>query len=277
MYHAGHAAVSLTRQHIPRLHIFLLYRHQNHHNPDPDTVVRMLPNAPLVLAIEISNPAAWTPASPTRPGVAVGIGSGSPAILIAAESIDPTRVHDDDLMPAIDRLFSSQKLPRADITRIAVSIGPGGFTATRIAVTTAKLIAEVTGAQCIAVPSASVAYAAANTRVPALIALASKGETAHTTRFDGDGRLVAAQVIHADDIDLNEIALIIADSFLPPRLRERAVSAKIPVQLPNFDPRVLLAIEHQFPPCSPIDLNPLYPREPEAVTKWRELKRLGKK
>ena len=120
----------------------------------------MVARLSLVLAIEISNPSAWTTRAPVRPGIAVGRLTAGVVGLIGCESIDPTRQHDDDLIPAIDRLFTRCQLSSRDIRRIAVSIGPGGFTATRIAVTAAKFIAQAADAACIGVPSAAVAFAA---------------------------------------------------------------------------------------------------------------------
>jgi tRNA A37 threonylcarbamoyladenosine modification protein TsaB len=62
-------------------------------------------------------------------------------------------------MPAIDRLFRRLGLTPESLRGgpVAVSIGPGGFTGLRIAVSTAKMLAETLGVKIIAVPSALVA------------------------------------------------------------------------------------------------------------------------
>ncbi len=238
-----------------------------------------VPRLSLVLAIEISNPSAWTPASIALPGVAVGRVSGGTITFIASEAIDPTKSHDDGLLPAIDRLFALHSLTSKDITRIAVSIGPGGFTATRIAVTAAKFIAETSGAQCVGVPSAAVAVAAVEVQTAdTLVLLAAKGETFHSSRYSSTRQLLSApEISSAADLELSNVSLILADRFAPDSLRTRAAAMKIPVREPVFDPRILLSIQHAFPSTSSLELAPIYPREPEAVTKWRELKRLGKK
>ncbi|HRJ50504.1 MAG TPA: hypothetical protein PKU91_08220, partial [Phycisphaerales bacterium] len=64
--------------------------------------------------------------------------------MLGVEDIDPTRRHDDDLMPAIQRLADRVGFRPSDVTRLAVSAGPGGFTAVRMAMTVAKSIADVT-------------------------------------------------------------------------------------------------------------------------------------
>lgn len=238
-----------------------------------------VPRLSIVLAIEISNPSAWTPASSAFPGVAVGRVSGGTITFIASESIDPAKSHDDGLLPAIDRLFAQQSLSARDISRIAVSIGPGGFTATRIAVTAAKLIAEAIGAECVGVPSSAVAVAAAEIQnAQTLVLLSAKGETFHTSRYSPARQLISEPEITSSlDVNLANVSLILADRFAPDSLRARAATMGIPVREPAFDPRILLSIQHAFPATSPLDLAPIYPREPEAVTKWRELKRLGRK
>jgi len=100
--------------------------------------------SPLVLAIEISNPSARGDGSP---GVALLTTSGEP---VGAEPLGADARHDDDLMPAIDRLFTKTGRAPADIERVAVSVGPGGFTGLRVAVVTAKLLAHAAGAQTVA-------------------------------------------------------------------------------------------------------------------------------
>lgn len=233
----------------------------------------------LVLAIEISNPSSWTPASKALPGVAVGRVSGGAAILIAHAPINPVQTHDDTLLPAISGLFERHALATKDIARIAVSVGPGGFTAIRIAVTAAKFIAETTHAQCVSVASAAVAYAFEDPQPgQTLVLLAAKGETFHCTRYSADRQLIdSPAIVSASDVDLHGVSLVIADRFVPESLRVRAASLGINMHEPNFDPCRLLAIQHEFPGCDPLQLAPIYPREPEAVTKWRELKRQGRK
>src|SRR3954466_2924110 len=108
-----------------------------------------------MLAIETSNPSAWTPGSVSRPGVGVGrVGTGLE--VLGSEAVDVSRGTDDDLMPGVERLFRRLGLSARDIRRVAVSVGPGGYTAVRLAVTTAKMIAEATGAQCLPIPTAEV-------------------------------------------------------------------------------------------------------------------------
>lgn len=230
----------------------------------------------LCLAIEISNPSADPGDAGVGPGVALGrVIDGVPARaeLLGVEALAPDRRHDDDLMPAIDRLFRRVGKGPGDVARVGVSIGPGGFTALRIAVAAAKMICEATGCACAGVPSADVVarrVVAAPGRFA--VALASKDQTAFVTTFDaaatpdGPGRIVSSA-----DLDGLDISLLIADRFLPPAIRDRATELGIAVRPPVFDPGACLEASVGAPAVDPLELLPLYPRLPEAVVKWRLL------
>ena len=97
----------------------------------------------LILAIETSNPSAgdgsgvalsdaaagWTDVEPLRPSRQNAPGA-------------PRTGHggqDDDLMPAIDRLFRRRAARPSDLSRVMVSVGPGGYTGLRIACAVGKM------------------------------------------------------------------------------------------------------------------------------------------
>lgn len=72
----------------------------------------------------------------------------------------------EQLAPRIGDLLARAGLPLADLSGIAVSLGPGSFTGLRIGVATAKAIAHATGIPLVGVPTAdavaeSVAWAGA--------------------------------------------------------------------------------------------------------------------
>ncbi|MFZ4576265.1 MAG: hypothetical protein ACOYN0_17915, partial [Phycisphaerales bacterium] len=96
----------------------------------------------LTLAIETSNPSAWGPESRFRPGVALRWTDGRGE----REAVAIDAPHYDDLAGAIARLVERAGIQPRELRRVAVSIGPGGYTATRLGVATARMIAEATGA-----------------------------------------------------------------------------------------------------------------------------------
>ncbi|HCT44583.1 MAG TPA: hypothetical protein DF699_05175, partial [Phycisphaerales bacterium] len=80
----------------------------------------------------------------------------------------------DGVMRAIELICECNGVRPGSIARILVSVGPGGYTALRIATTTAKMLAHTLGAEVIPVPSALVASTALTPGMcPALITLAS--------------------------------------------------------------------------------------------------------
>lgn len=84
----------------------------------------------------------------------VGLGRGN--TFLGDEPVQRATRHADDLVPAIDRLLRRHGLAPRDLGAVAVSIGPGGFTGLRLAVTTAKMFAFTLGVPIAAVPTAVV-------------------------------------------------------------------------------------------------------------------------
>ncbi len=230
----------------------------------------------VFVAIETSNPSAWTPDTPCRPGLAAGTPDGTP---VGAEPIDPT-ARDDQIVQALDRLARRVGFGPRDIAALAVSVGPGGFTALRTAVAAAKLIAYGTGCRVIPVPSASVAAASTpESSWPLAVALASKSFDTYVTVLsaerDGEpGVLMDAAGLAA--LPARGVRTLLADHHLPAGLRRAAEAAGLVIRPPTFDPAACLGLAVTMPACDPDVLAPIYPREPEAVRKWRELGRSGR-
>lgn len=224
---------------------------------------------PVTLAIETSNPSADGPGGP---GVAVRMGA-----TVSTEAVG--RGREDDLMPAIDRLFRRVGCVPRDIGLIAVSIGPGGFTALRVGVTVAKALSLSCGAACIGVPTAAALAARARReglRGRLAVLLASKGETSHASVFDDDARDAADErLVDATQVASLGAAAVVADQFLPAAMRAACERLSIAVLRPHFAAADVLTLGeglHAARGPTPIDaLGPIYAREPEAVTKWRML------
>jgi tRNA threonylcarbamoyladenosine biosynthesis protein TsaB len=243
----------------------------------------------ITLAIEISNPSSGPRGQVgsllAGPGVALGRHEGpSRAGFLGAELLGETSRHDDDLMPAIDRLCRRAAVHPREISRIAVSIGPGGFTSLRIAIATAKMIAEATGAVTIPVRSTLVAAAAIDIQAQgglALVCLASKGETAWCEVLGPKG--AEAGLRHGDPeipfgiADAGAVralrpGLVIADRFFPEQMRTAAEQVGASVVEPVFAAQRLLELAAGAVPVDPLSLTPLYPRQAEAVTQWQARK-----
>lgn len=239
----------------------------------------------LVLAIENSNPSAAPGAPGPGPGVALGRLGPTGLDVLGQERLREAGRHNDDLVPAIDRLVRRVGARPGDIAEVAVSVGPGGYTALRIAVAAAKMIADTAGARCVAVPSALVVAhrhlaSAGRACVPFAVALAGKesgpyGGTAWVAVFtdpgaDAAGAAAGGRVMGPQALPTLGVELLIADAFLPAAMQAAAAAAGIRVVPPIFDPVACLevAVALPLPRIDPVDLLPIYPRQPEAISLW---------
>lgn len=226
----------------------------------------------LTLAIETSNPSAAGGGS--GPGVAVGYLGVAGVELLGVEMLRTAARHDDDLMPAVERLWSRLGCARGELRRVAVSLGPGGYTGLRVAVVAAKVIAEALGAECVGVPSAWVVARRVSDDLPRpfAVALASKRETTVITRFaERDRPEGGTREVDAAGLESEPIRALVADRHLGRSLREACAARGLRIDEPVFDPAACLEASAGVAGCDPLRLTPVYGREPEAVRKWREL------
>lgn len=238
-------------------------------------------SSPLLLALETSNPSADGP--PPGPSVALRDPSGTTLVEpLSPHASSPAhrRGHDDDLLPAIDRLFTRAGLAPRDLAggAIAVSIGPGGFTGLRIACAAAKLLAESVGAATIAVPTALALIRRIDHDLfragPVAVSLAAKADSTWLHIFDSPtaspipARLVSAAEF-APIAAAHNLRTLISDRFLPDPIRAECNRRAISLLPPTFDAAAVLEAADSLPRLNPLNLLPLYPREPEAVTLWR--------
>ncbi|MEM1330490.1 MAG: tRNA (adenosine(37)-N6)-threonylcarbamoyltransferase complex dimerization subunit type 1 TsaB [Planctomycetota bacterium] len=236
----------------------------------------------FALAIEISNPAAADASDPASlPGVAASRVDTDGALSgpIDREPLRSEGYRDNDLLPAISRLTARMCAAPHDLAWIGVSTGPGGFTGIRVGIATAQSIAQSLDIPVRAVPSGAVAAATARTRAGwdrVAVLLATKRETAWVEVFElCDGPLAPVRVGLVSPRELSELEV---DAVLSdPALREgRFADAWADAcagrwQPLRLDPASCLAEASRRPALRPGGVRPLYAREPEAVTKWREL------
>ncbi|MCA9287561.1 MAG: tRNA (adenosine(37)-N6)-threonylcarbamoyltransferase complex dimerization subunit type 1 TsaB [Phycisphaerales bacterium] len=270
---------------------------------------------PLTLAIEVSNPSAVDAEggaefdSPGGPESGADVLGPSVALARGVSIIDQEPVRgragrqDDDLMPAIDRLVRRAGLSARDLERVAVSIGPGGFTGVRVAVATAKAIGEAITlrsglrACCVGVATTRIAAwhhargeqaDAGDTSGAFTVALASKRESAFLSLFDGKGTPLVGAVPETGAIGDNStlrsmangdgpgsgiprITALACDRHLPETMRQEAARLGLLIAPLSLSAAACARVAATLSPIDPVALLPLYPREPEAVTKWRAL------
>lgn len=187
---------------------------------------------------------------------------------------------EDPLMPAIDEVVRAAGLTPQDLSAIIVSIGPGGFTGLRVAVTTAKLLAECLAIPLVGVPSALVAAAASSNAGPRIVALASKRDSSWFSVVDGNGAGVRLRgtpraVDATSAVELfSDVRTLLADEYVPEPIIDAARRAGVLLETPRFQADACLSVGRAMLGRNELadsaQLTPIYPREPEAVTLWRE-------
>lgn len=221
----------------------------------------------IILAIEASNP------SSGGGGVCVGRVEDGVVRVLAEQALDADARSSDGVMHAVQRACTHAGVGPGTASRIdavAVSVGPGGFTALRIATTTAKTLGFALGCPVIAVPTAEVAALAVGPgQRPAVIALAAKNDAAHLTLLHPDGRCETLGVRTAEALTPGLAASIVADTYLPQTFAERAAALGMARVAIALTPRACVEASIHIEPTGPDALAPIYAREPDAVTQWR--------
>lgn len=234
----------------------------------------MSPHRHITLAIETSNPSRT---DDSCAGVGLYEGEHSSELSeLACVQLRKGSSHDDALVRAIDSCARTAGIGPSDIRRIAVSVGPGGYTSVRIATTVAKSIALVSGAECVPVPTSLGVIRALSGRVTdserCLLCLAWKRNESWSQVFRNDEPNGEASIRTVDDIAAFEGELVIADTAFIDRVRESHPDFKTQTVEPSFEPSAVAAVSFACRAVPTHELVPMYPREPEAVRVWAERK-----
>ncbi|MEY3025303.1 MAG: tRNA threonylcarbamoyladenosine biosynthesis protein TsaB [Planctomycetota bacterium] len=184
-------------------------------------------------------------------------------------------------------LMSEAAVEPWEFEGVAVATGPGGFTGLRVAIAFAKAFALAREVPVVGIGSAMVfaaSDAARGGKGPWLVALASKGATAWCARVRRDVEAPfsedAGEVLDASAFLPRASAIaaaggaVLSDEHLAPELAKVAGSVGAHVRPILADPCALAMLAQLAfsagRTVDPLALTPIYPREPEAVTKWRE-------
>ncbi len=224
-------------------------------------------NRSITLGIEMSNPGAHAPGEDAPHAVALWDKDGR---CLGSAPLPASTRGSDAVLHAISEVAGSCSIEPREVDRVLVSVGPGGYTALRISTTSAKVLADTLGAELVAVPTARVVSVALDASdLPALIALASKKDRCHASILSSDGELRSVGIIGADALRSHELKSIVADRHLPESFRETAAAIGVGVLALRLDARDLLRAAEGIDPIDPLRCEPIYAREPDAVTQWR--------
>lgn len=145
------------------------------------------------------------------------------------------RNHSRELLPNIERLLSEARLDKRDLTAICVDIGPGGYAALRVGVSTAKALAHALGVPIVGVGrlelDARLVRADAGDRRVVAVHRAGRGDVAWGAHR-GDAEEIAARmtkpdVLHAELRD-GDIVTGDIDDELHARIRDVGAAVATP-------------------------------------------------
>jgi tRNA threonylcarbamoyladenosine biosynthesis protein TsaB len=186
--------------------------------------------------------------------------------------------HAVELMPAIEKLFQAHTAKPAQLGEIYVSIGPGSFTGLRVGLTTAKVLAHVTGARLVAVPTLEVVVHNAPADRPhvAVMLNAKRGQcfTGLFQRENGAWKpLIAPSLLSPEQLlERAPRPLAIIGDHLPPQEWPGEVQL-LGSALATPRSEVVWRLGRQLAAAGrfadPASLTPLYVRLPEAEELWQ--------
>ena len=201
----------------------------------------------------------------------IGVSSVDGKVFI--QNIQTNTRDSDDVLPAIDGLMKKANLKPKELTLIALSIGPGGFTTMRIATTIAKHVSFITGAPIVAVPSA-ISAAASQKDYSSLFAIeAVKSNSFWLSKltftkghWQCDAQLTTTKAVKESTFTQQGI-------LCSPEHAELANEFNLPIlpYTPSATSLMVVSGErfNRGETTGAAALTPLYPREPEAVRKWK--------
>jgi tRNA threonylcarbamoyladenosine biosynthesis protein TsaB len=211
----------------------------------------------------------------------VALGRGDQ--LLEALDLPEQRRHAVELLPVVDDLLNRHRLTPQSIGELYISVGPGSFTGLRVSITTAKLLARVTGCRLVAVPTLDVIARNAPDSAPGMtrhiaVCLNAKRGQCFTGLFDRDADRglvprIEPSLLRPDEMlalaprPLLVIADMPGDHAPAPDVELADAKLAIPRARVVWQLGRQLAAQGKF--VDPVQLVPLYVRLPEAEEVWQ--------
>ncbi|MFZ0187403.1 MAG: tRNA (adenosine(37)-N6)-threonylcarbamoyltransferase complex dimerization subunit type 1 TsaB [Streptosporangiaceae bacterium] len=199
------------------------------------------------------------------PAVSVALHDGE-RVIAAASALDARR-HSELLTPMIAKIMADAGASRADLTAIAVGVGPGPYTGLRVGVVTARVLGSVLGLPVSGVCSLDVIAASAASAAsaapagPFLVATDARRKEVYWARYDAAGRRIAGPHVGQASAVPDAAGLPVAGAGGP--LYPEAFGELIGPAYP--DARTLCGLVARPAGQVPLlDPEPLYLRRPDA-------------
>ena len=206
---------------------------------------------------------------------------------VLEKTVNSSRRDEDDVMPSIEALAQELEISPPCIELIIVSVGPGGFTGLRCGVAIAKMIALVSG--CAVVPVKTAVSVVNHARVGQgqfLVVSGVKQESFWLSRVHNEGGRWVCESSSSNTSEIEPLltgtTAVFGDLYVPESLAALCAVRKVKILDATTSAKSLLflGLEQYLnsKECAihPRELLPLYPREPEAVRVWKNLKKSGR-
>ena len=225
-------------------------------------------STPITLSLELSQQIA-------------SVAMSTPTGRVLELNIDNSCRKEDSVMPSIQKLASELNIAPDSLELVVISIGPGGFTGLRSAVAIAKMISLVSGAAIVPIETAlSVAHNANIGPGPYFVVSGVKQDTFWLSKVHNKNNTWFCESAPSSSLELEEsihtVKALFGDSYLPKSVSALCVSEGIQIHESAVSAKSLLSLGVQLfkndkdTTVNPLELLPLYPREPEAVRLWKE-------
>ena len=114
--------------------------------------------------------------------------------------------HTTELMPAVSQILENQDTSLADLTGVAVALGPGGFSALRVGMSVVKGLAVTAGKPVIGVGTLDLeAHAYLNAGLPVCALLDAGRNEVASARFDREGLRICDDTVGTPEELVNEL------------------------------------------------------------------------
>lgn len=134
---------------------------------------------------------------------------------VIAESVTPTRAHNERLVPTVSRLVADAGLSFSDIGAIVAGCGPGPFTGLRVGMATASAFGQALGVPVYGVVTHDAV--AQGVDAPVLVVTDARRREVYWAKYSGGARVAGPAVNAPAEVDTSGVAVI----SVPPQLADQ--------------------------------------------------------
>ncbi len=187
------------------------------------------------------------------------------AVVVAQRTVEDRLRHGELLAPTISQVLADAAAGPADLTRIAVGVGPGPYTGLRIGIVTATTMAMTLGIEAVGVCTLDVVAAAVEVEGPFLVATDARRKEVFWARYASPGHRLSGPAVDFPAAIATDLPVAGNGPALYPESLRTAVAPHLPSAAELA--RLVVAGEAHLLPARPLNLR--RPDATEPVTRPR--------